>query len=182
MHDDFVDHYEILQLSPNADEDTILRVFRLLAKRYHPDNTGTGDRVRFDRLLQAHKVLSDPESRAGYDLEYERRRSQQRGIVAQASPGGVLDEDQQVRANILALLYVQRRRDFQNPGMGDYMLTDMLDIPMDHLVFHLWYLRGKGYVQRLEDGSLSITVEGVDQVEDARRKAGPRHLITQKGI
>lgn len=35
---DAVDHYEVLQLSPRADQDTIQRVFRHLAKRLHPDN------------------------------------------------------------------------------------------------------------------------------------------------
>jgi curved DNA-binding protein CbpA len=35
------DHYETLQVSPRADRDTIERVFRLLAKRYHPDKNGT---------------------------------------------------------------------------------------------------------------------------------------------
>jgi curved DNA-binding protein CbpA len=180
MHDDFLDHYETLQLSPNADADTLQRIFRLLAKRYHPDNPQTGDRQRFARLLEAHKVLSDPNSRAASDLEHDRRKASQRGVVSQVNTSEVLDEDQQVRANILVLLYAQRRRDFQNPGMGDYMLTDMLEIPMDQLVFHLWYLRGRGFVARLEDGSLSITVEGVDQVERARRAGGPRRQITQQ--
>jgi len=32
------DYYEDLQISPIADLETIERVFRLLAKRYHPDN------------------------------------------------------------------------------------------------------------------------------------------------
>src|SRR5258708_4504730 len=33
---DELDCYEIMQLSPNADADTIHRVYRLLAHRYHP--------------------------------------------------------------------------------------------------------------------------------------------------
>jgi curved DNA-binding protein CbpA len=37
----FTDYYENLQISPNADMEMIERVFRLLAKRYHPDNTQT---------------------------------------------------------------------------------------------------------------------------------------------
>ena len=38
----FIDYYEDLQVSPNADQETIERVYRLLAKRYHPDNHLTG--------------------------------------------------------------------------------------------------------------------------------------------
>jgi curved DNA-binding protein len=33
-----VDYYEFLQISPNADVDTIHRVYRFLAARFHPDN------------------------------------------------------------------------------------------------------------------------------------------------
>ena len=33
-----IDYYEVLQISPNADPDTVHRVYRLLAQRFHPDN------------------------------------------------------------------------------------------------------------------------------------------------
>ena len=48
----FVDYYEDLQISPNADLETIERVYRLLAKRYHPDNQATGSIEKFGRLFQ----------------------------------------------------------------------------------------------------------------------------------
>ena len=41
------DYYETLQISPNADPDTVHRVYRLLAQRFHPDNKETGSDVRF---------------------------------------------------------------------------------------------------------------------------------------
>ena len=63
---DFVDFYELLQLSPNADDETIHRVFRHLAKRYHPDTPG-GDAQRFNHLVEAHQTLTNPEARAAYD-------------------------------------------------------------------------------------------------------------------
>src|SRR5882724_3346404 len=62
------DYYELLQLNPKADPDTIHRVYRILAQRYHPDNKETGDDNLFRRLLEAYKVLTDPEKRAVYDL------------------------------------------------------------------------------------------------------------------
>ena len=34
-----IDHYEVLQVSHRADLQTIQRVYRHLAKRYHPDNS-----------------------------------------------------------------------------------------------------------------------------------------------
>jgi DnaJ-class molecular chaperone len=35
------DYYEALQISVNAEPDTVHRVFRLLAQRFHPDNHET---------------------------------------------------------------------------------------------------------------------------------------------
>ena len=39
----FIDYYEILEISPNANSETVERIFRYLAMRYHPDNRETGD-------------------------------------------------------------------------------------------------------------------------------------------
>jgi preprotein translocase subunit Sec63 len=47
----FIDYYEALQLSSNADNDTIERVFRHLAKKFHPDNTQSADKDRFQISL-----------------------------------------------------------------------------------------------------------------------------------
>jgi curved DNA-binding protein len=71
MNDDHLpDYYEDLQISPNADSETIERVFRLLAKRCHPDNKDTGNADAFTRISSAYKVLSDAEKRASYDARH----------------------------------------------------------------------------------------------------------------
>src|SRR6516164_697655 len=70
----FVDYYELMQISPNAEAETIQRVYRMLAGRYHPDNTNTGDMERFLRLNEAYQVLSDPQARAEYDADYRAQR------------------------------------------------------------------------------------------------------------
>ena len=62
---DFIDYYELLQVSSNADTDTIDRVFRHLAKKLHPDNKESADPERFRLIVEAHRTLSDPETRAG---------------------------------------------------------------------------------------------------------------------
>src|SRR5258708_5949502 len=68
------DYYDVLQLSPKADPDTIHRVYRLLAQRYHPDNLETGDQNQFRAVLEAYRILSDPEERAAYDTTLMSRR------------------------------------------------------------------------------------------------------------
>ena len=68
------DYYEILQISPKADIDTIHRVFRMMAVRFHPDNPETGNLEAFLRMKRAYTVLSDRESRAEYDATLEKTR------------------------------------------------------------------------------------------------------------
>src|SRR5689334_10097860 len=65
--DSAVEYYEFLQISPNAQPETIHRVYRFLACRFHPDNAETGDREKFLLLHRAYDVLSDPKRRADYD-------------------------------------------------------------------------------------------------------------------
>ena len=77
------DLYELLQISPNADSDTIHRVYRLLAQRYHPDNQETADPEVFRKVLEAYQVLSDPEKRAGYDSQYKTYRERRWRIFDQ---------------------------------------------------------------------------------------------------
>src|SRR5207244_9907629 len=68
------DLYEILQISSNAEPETIHRVYRLLAQRYHPDNRETGNEGRFRELSEAYHILGDLEQRAKYDVVHGRIR------------------------------------------------------------------------------------------------------------
>ena len=52
----FMDYYEILQISPRTDQETIERVYRLLAKGYHPDNKKTGNVNKLDTLTKAFRT------------------------------------------------------------------------------------------------------------------------------
>src|SRR6187402_3243916 len=62
------DYYETLQVSANAEPETIHRVYRLLAQRFHPDNNETGNDARFREIHDAYSVLRDPEQRARFDI------------------------------------------------------------------------------------------------------------------
>ena len=58
-----IDYYELLQISPNADSDTIHRVFKYLAARLHPDNAATGNQQGFQQVQAAYDVLRKAEER-----------------------------------------------------------------------------------------------------------------------
>ena len=63
------DYYEVLGVDKNADDATIKKAFRKLAKKYHPD-ANPGDKeaeARFKECNEAYAVLSDPEKRKAYD-------------------------------------------------------------------------------------------------------------------
>jgi len=160
----FVDYYEILQISPRADQETIERVYRLLAKRYHPDNKETGNSNKFDVLTKAFRALSDPERRAGYDANYEAGNGHHLGLFSRESPPEGCEEDRKIYEAILSMLYASRRRDAGNPGVGVFQMEKMLGAPEKYLEFHIWYLREKGWIQRVENGGWAITASGVDMV------------------
>jgi curved DNA-binding protein CbpA len=173
----FVDYYELLQVSPNADEDTIHRVFRHLAKKSHPDAPGQGDAERFNLLVEAHRTLGDPELRAAYDARYQQYWDGTWKVVAEASGSQALVDDTAIRERLLSLLYAQRRTSMRSPGMGEVEVARVVGSPPEHMEFHLWYLREKGWIQRLETGHFAITADGVDQVERRHVQLNPERLI-----
>ena len=160
----FRDYYEILQLSPNADEETISRVFRILVKRYHPDNGDTGNTKKFNEVMDAYRTLSDPEKRAAYDVRYEENRATVLKLFDEASATDSFESDRRVCEGILSLLYVSRRRNPDRGGVGIIQMERLLGCPSQHLEFPLWYLRQKTWVERLENGLIAITAAGVDKV------------------
>lgn len=63
------DYYEVLGVDRGADEATIKKAYRGLAKKYHPDmNPGDAEaEKKFKEASEAYAVLSDPEKRRQYD-------------------------------------------------------------------------------------------------------------------
>jgi len=173
----FFDYYEVLQVSPNADQDTIHRVFRHLAKKYHPDTPKTGDAEHFSLLLVAYRTLTNPETRAGYDVRHQQHWDRKWTLTAESSEAGGFEDDEILRERLLFLFYAQRRRNMRDPGLGEGELSRLVGCPVELLEFHLWYLREKGWVQRTENGLFAISAEGVDQVEQDRLRLSPDHLI-----
>jgi hypothetical protein len=172
------DYYEILQISPRADTETVERVFRHLAKRYHPDNRDSGNADKFAELVTAHDVLSDPVQRASYDVRYERVRETRWRIFNQDSATSEIANDARLRLSILSILYVTRRNNVMEPGVGIVELERVLAVPGSVLEFQMWYLRENGWVERLTSGHFAITAPGVDKLFElgGPRKTGPQLL------
>jgi hypothetical protein len=177
----FVDYYELLQVSPNADGDTIQRVFRHLAKKYHPDHQTSPDDDRFPRLVEAHDTLTNPEARAGYDVKYQEYWNRKWKLASEASDGSAFGNDRETRERMLSLFYVQRRRSMNAPGLGEYEVARLLRTPLELVEFHIWYLRAKGWIERLETGMLAISALGVDEVEQGQLRLGHDRLLEAHG-
>jgi len=84
------DYYEVLGLRRGASEQEIKRVYRKLARKYHPDvNPGNKSaETKFKEISEAYEVLGNPEKRRRYDqLGHEAFASGARG-PADAGSGG----------------------------------------------------------------------------------------------
>ncbi len=173
----FVDHYEMLQLSPSATLEVVERVYRVLAKRYHPDNPDTGDARRFSDVHAAYETLSDPVGRAAYDVQHEANRGQQWKIFDRKCAGDEREEDRRLLHGILSLLYVAKRRNPKNGGVGVVTLETLLGSPQQHLEFPLWYLKRREYIEVAEDGQYRITVDGVDKIAGDEMSASTDRLL-----
>ncbi len=172
----FIDYYDLMQISPNAEEDTIQGMFRHLAKKWHPDGQ-KGDPERFRLLVQACKTLTNPETRAAYDIKYQEFWESKWKLAADASNSQGFVDDADVRERLLSLYYVQRRSKMQEPGLGEMEVARLMRIPIELVEFHIWYLKEKRWIERLDTGLLAITALGVDQVEKSRLKLSPDRLL-----
>lgn len=63
------DYYEVLGIDKNADDATIKKAYRVLAKKYHPDmNPGDAEaEKKFKEASEAYAVLSDADKKRQYD-------------------------------------------------------------------------------------------------------------------
>jgi curved DNA-binding protein CbpA len=132
-------------------------------KDIHPDNPETGDERRFSDLVEAHNTLRDPVTRAQYDILYGEHSAHSHELAQEASDPRVVEKDTVVQARVLSLLCATRRQDVNNSGIGDEELERLSGCPREHLEFHLWYLKTKGFIGRTENGTFAVTVQGIDR-------------------
>ena len=165
------DFYEILQLTSNVGE-SFDRAYKILARQYHPDNQQTGDPARFIQIFKAGKILSDVEPRA---FQCEDVPTNALTPLDETSEETGYEGDQRLFDRILSLLYAKRRKNLKRSGMGIVQLEEVLGHSSDDLEFHLWYLREKGCVERLENGLFAITANGVDRLMEKQNRFSRRN-------
>jgi curved DNA-binding protein len=178
----FIDHYAVLRVHPACDEKALEAAYHELAKRYHPDNADTGDAEKFNDVIQAYKVLRSTTKRARYDRDYARtmpggasRFTVPQGEVEVEDQGAI--DDAEAHDRILIYLYNKRRENAQDAGVIGFYLQEMLRCTHEHFEFHKWYLKEKGFIHVTEQGTLAITIQGVDQVISMSRTAKAEKLL-----
>ncbi len=164
------DYYDVLQVSASAEPETVNRVYRMLAQRYHPDNQQTGNEGRFRAILEAYTTLSDPEKRARYDVLHQQQRQDRWRLVASgAQAENDFEMEQIVRLTLLEALYTKRRLEPTNPGIFYRDFEGLTGRPREHLEFTIWYLQQKKFVSFDDKSRLLLTVEGAEYLEESYR-------------
>jgi curved DNA-binding protein CbpA len=162
----YTDYYDVLQVSATAEPDTIHRVYRLLAQRFHPDNKETGNASRFREIAEAYGILGDPEKRARYDVVHERQQKERWRLVATgAQADHNFELEQRIRLTVLEVLYTKRRMEPGSDGLSMLDLEKFTGCPREQLEFTMWYLSQRKYVTRSDSSLFVISADGVDHLE-----------------
>lgn len=177
----FVDYYRILQVRPNCDAKKLEAAYRRLAKAYHPDNVDTADVNKFNDVMEAYKILRNPEMRQEYDTLY-RTHSNAEHLESPFIDNITVEEknaltDAEAHEKILLTLYKKRRENAQNSGVLAFYIKESLNCTDEIFEFHSWYLKAKGFVERTEQNELAITVEGIDHVISVSRTSIEAQLL-----
>ena len=105
-------HYEILGVSKESDDNEIKKAYRKLSLQYHPDRNPSEDaNSRFQEINEAFEVLSDPEKRNQYNMELQ---FGQRG----PNPFGGMEQDMQDINSIFNMMFGGMQGMQGMPGMA----------------------------------------------------------------
>jgi len=120
----------------------------------------------FLQLNEAYAVLRDPVKRANYDASYQRTERAQWRLFDQSQAIVGAAAEKRKRQGILGLLYAKTLRDPEHGSINIFEFEQTLGCPREHLQTAMWYLKGKGYIQRADNGRYNITIAGFSAVEE----------------
>src|SRR4029078_10817960 len=86
------DYYQTLGVGREANDDELRKVYRRLARKYHPD-LNPGDKAaedRFKNVQEAYDILSDKKKRQMYD---QFGFYSENGMAGAGSPGGGFNQN-----------------------------------------------------------------------------------------
>lgn len=88
-----VNHYDALEVSPNASPEVIRAAYKSLIQRFHPDKNPGDEAVaaRAAAIVQAYRILSDAGERAEYNLSLQCAALQGALVDQAAWPGAGFD-------------------------------------------------------------------------------------------
>ena len=99
-----INYYDLMQINPRAEIESIERVYRILSARYHPSNQQTGDPERYRIITEAYETLRDPAKRKEYDRQFEVNAAGPLPIFLGKEFAEGIDSEAKIRVGVLCLL------------------------------------------------------------------------------
>ena len=185
---EFVDYYDFLMVSPQADKAMLEWVVRLMLTRYGPKTPETADPAKYETTKAAYRALIDPVKREEYDQLWVKHKGQSRPTEAgnrerRTTPGRAgqppaekicveheATEDDvrlqvKLRQAVLSAVYDVLITNPRSPEMGRAEIAKAIHCRVDDLEFPIWFLRECGLIKTSNAGDYSITADGVQWVE-----------------
>ncbi len=166
-------YYAILGVPLDADNDTLKRAYRQLARRYHPDLAGPEGAIQMKRINRAYDVLSDPEKRLNYDTIIGGSIDLRRGGMTRPRPVSrkfsVEDETEFAGLSIFSTRGPLRTGARLQSGLGVVSTLNCVETP-DGLLAAAGSLDGKGICWYVNGGGnpVSFAMAGGRPVESLR--------------
>jgi hypothetical protein len=191
----FVDYYEFLMISPQADRAMVEWAVRLMLARYGKKNDQQGDEEKYNLVKEAYRVLADPKRRAAYDKDRQAMLPSTEAVTSggvstmpERVEGAPLDPDsihvslvaniddvrlqKRIRQGLMSSLYDVMITRPRNPELGRADIARAIGVSIDQMEFAIWYLRERELLRTTPQGLYAVTTKGVDWVENG----GVEHL------
>jgi curved DNA-binding protein CbpA len=166
-------YYAILGVPLDADNDTLKRAYRQLARRYHPDLAGPEGAVSMKRINRAYAILSDPEKRLNYDAVIGGSIDLRRGGLTRPRPVArkfsVEDEVEFAGLSIFSTRGPLQRGPSLQSGLGVISTLTSLETS-DGLLVAAGSLDGKGMLWRVGQAEIAghFAMQAGSEIESLR--------------